>query len=156
MSKHELTARIAYEIYVQRGRAPGRSREDWAAAEAIVELCLSFAEALLASQAPDSGSPAGGEPALEESAQEPEPEAIAAQGPSEGAEVTPLPDPRQRALELLCAAAEELGRKELAKTLGYKSTSSVGPYLRGQRPIGAALTERILAKLGPQPRAKAA
>lgn len=134
MSKHELTARIAYEIYLQRGRAPGRSREDWAAAEAIVALCLAFATALLESQGAQESAPAE------------------VDSTAKGAEVTPIPaqkSPQEQAFELLCAAAEELGRKELAKTLGYKSTSSVGPYLRGKRPIGAKLSERILAKLGP-------
>ena len=47
MSKHELTAQIAHEIYVQRGCAPGRAREDWWAAESIVALCLVFAQALV-------------------------------------------------------------------------------------------------------------
>jgi DUF2934 family protein len=136
MSKHELTARVAYEIYLQRGRAPGRSREDWAAAEAVVELCLAFAATLLE------------ERDERESAQV---------GSAEG-QLTPIPSPpsaQERAFALLTAAAEELGRKELAKTLGYKSTSSVGPYLRGQRPIGVKLSERILAALAPTSKSEA-
>ena len=147
MSKHELTTRIAYEIYLQRGRAPGRSREDWAAAEAVVTLCLAFAAALLESgpQATDEGQTQG-QPSDPESTSDPADLASAAPVP-------PVFSAQERAFALLCTAAKELGRAELAKTLGYKSTSSVGPYLRGKRPIGAKLAERILANLTPEPQA---
>tara|TARA_R110002072_G_scaffold136017_2_gene277834 strand:- start:539 stop:991 length:453 start_codon:yes stop_codon:yes gene_type:complete len=145
MSKHELTTRIAYEIYLQRGRAPGRSREDWAAAEAVVALCLAFAAALLEAEPPQPAA-------------EPQPVAESAEGAAlpdltPVSPVAPVFSAQERAFALLCTAAKELGRAELAKTLGYKSTSSVGPYLRGKRPIGAKLAERILANLTPQPAA---
>jgi len=140
MSKHELTAQIAYEIYLQRGRAPGRSREDWAAAEAVVALCLAFAAALLESDPPAAEPKA--------------PEALEASAIEAEAPIAPAFSAQERAFALLCTAAQELGRAELAKTLGYKSTSSVGPYLRGKRPIGAKLAERILANLAPAPEAQ--
>lgn len=132
MSKHELTARIAYEIYLQRDGAPGRSREDWIAAEAVVALCLAFAAAL-STEASSETAP---------DARDPNP--LAKVQP-----IAPTLTPEERAFALLSTAVEELGRAEVAKALGYKSTSSVGPYVRGKRAIGAKLAERILANLAP-------
>ena len=131
MSKHELTAQIAHEIYVQRGHAPGRHREDWLAAESIVALCLVFAQALVEA-----------EEARRETAPPRSTESLKS--------LTPEPSLEERALALLTAAASQFGRAGVAKKLGYKSTSSVGPYLRGQRTIGAKLAERIVANLAPQ------
>lgn len=131
MSRHELTARIAYEIYVQRGFAPGRHREDWAAAEAIVELCLAFATELL--QATDEAGAATEAPSE----------------PGAGASPAPTISLEERALALLTEAAAELGRAAVARKLGYKSASTVGRYVRGDRPIGAKLAARILGQLTP-------
>jgi hypothetical protein len=121
MTQHDLTAQIAYLFFVERGCVHGRHREDWAAAEAVVELCLAF----FAAAAPPA--------TLEEA------------GPAEVAFDAPAPDPRVRALEVLHAAVADLGRKAVAKQLGYKSTSSVGRYVRGDRPLGEVLAARILA-----------
>jgi hypothetical protein len=115
MSEHELTAQVAYEIYVQRGRVPGRHLEDWLAAERIVATCLAFAQALAEAVEPE----AQGEPT----------------------------SVRERALTLLREAVEARGRKTVAGELGYKSASTVGRYVRGDRPIGEALAARIVEAL---------
>ncbi len=128
MSRHTLTARIAYEIFLQRGGAHGRHLEDWRAAETIVALCLAFAAELYAAQ---------------EAAREDE------HGHEEAeAEATRLPSPEERALELLERVTAELGRSAVADKLGYKSAGTVGRYLRGDRPIGERLAAKILARLG--------
>ena len=142
MSRHELTSRIAYELYLQRGRAPGRQVEDWGLAESIVELCLAFAAALLEAA---SESASTGEAASSDA------DSTGAAAPSEAAvaplRAVPALSTAERALALLEAATAELGRAEVADALGYKSTSSVGRYLRGERAIGDKLAEKIFAAL---------
>ncbi len=117
MSQHQLTARIAYEIFVQRGGAHGRHAEDWRVAEAIVSMCLAFATEL----------------------------ARSAQTGSE--EERPQASLHERALALLQAAVAESGRASVATQLGYKSPSTVGRYVRGDRAIGEKLAKKIVAKL---------
>jgi hypothetical protein len=118
MSQHQLTAQIAYEIFVQRGRVRGRQAEDWRAAETIVALCLAFAVELARAAAPE----------------------VQIQPRDPG----PL---HERALALLQTAVAESGRASVASSLGYKSPSSVGRYLRGDRAIGEKLAKRIVAAL---------
>jgi hypothetical protein len=113
MSQHQLTKRIAYEIFVQRGWEGGRHAEDWRAAEAIVSMCLLFAVEMARAQDGEQ----------------------------------PQASLHERALALLQAAVAESGRAPVATALGYKSVSSVGRYLRGDRPIGAKLAERIMETL---------
>ncbi|MGE0710569.1 MAG: DUF2934 domain-containing protein [Planctomycetota bacterium] len=148
MSRHELTARIAYEIYRQRGGAPGRHVEDWLAAEAIVALCLAFAEELLARE-----RPAAAQPGEQAAAAEPAGTEAPVEAPTQPeARILPEPAPEERALALLQEAVARTSRAEVAEQLGYKSAGSLGRYLRGDRPIGESLAARILAALAEQPR----
>lgn len=126
MSQHQLTARIAYEIFVQRGGVHGRHAEDWRAADAIVAMCLAFATEL--ARVTQVGS------------DDQEPEASL----------------HERALALLQAAVADSGRASVATSLGYKSPSTIGRYVRGDRTIGDNLAKRIVAKLAqtPKPAAK--
>jgi len=39
-ARKDLISKKAYELYVQRGRTPGREMEDWLAAEKLVERDL--------------------------------------------------------------------------------------------------------------------
>jgi hypothetical protein len=131
MSRHQLTAQIAYELYVQRGRVHGRQGEDWRAAEAIVAMCLAFATAL--AEATDQTKPSSESATLE----------FPGSSPAE----SPAPSLHERALALLQAAVAETSRSSVAAQLGYKSASTVGRYVRGDRPIGDTLAKRIVSKL---------
>ena len=134
MSRHELVARIAYMIYVQRGFAPWRHVEDWLAAEAIVTLC----EEILAATAVTHDDP---QPATAVTHDAPQPAGTVTQAP------TPV-DRETLAMELLEAAVADRGRKTVAGELGYKSPSTVGKVLRGDRPPHEALIGKILEAFG--------
>ena len=58
------------------------------------------------------------------------------------------PTLEERALRLLIEAVGQSSRRAVATELGYKSTSSIGRYLWGDRDIGEALAQRIVANLG--------
>jgi hypothetical protein len=131
MSRHDLTAHIAYTIYQQRGYAHGRHAEDWFAAEMIVGMCEAVFSALStgATPAPDT-----------------------APNETEAPREYPTLAKNDWAMQLLHEAVAEQGRKAVAGQLGYKSTSTVGKYLRGDRALGQALVEKIVAAFGQQAR----
>ncbi|MCA8925796.1 MAG: helix-turn-helix transcriptional regulator [Planctomycetes bacterium] len=134
MQRHALTRHVAYGLYRHRGPAAGTAFGDWTAAERLLDL---VAEAL--------GS---AEPQVEA-----EPEAPPAA--PEPAPVKVHTDPAETALELLEAFVAEANRAEAAKRLGYKSTSTVGRILRGERALSPELVAKIQAAFGPAPRRKA-
>ncbi|RMG09259.1 MAG: DUF2934 domain-containing protein [Planctomycetota bacterium] len=129
MTLHELTARVAYRLYVLRGRSPGRQWEDWLSAEAIVSWCLAYAGV------------GGPDPRQTEAA-------CAARPSAASPEESTGESPEEQALAALRAAVAARGRREVSRRLGYKSTSTVGRCLRGQRRIDPELAARILAALG--------
>lgn len=133
----ELTARVAFTLYLHRGRQPGRAHDDWVTAESIVDLCLATAQATSSPPAPLESAPE----AAPETAPEPAPEAA----PEAASE--PIDATRSQAKDLLHTAADKIGRKQVAARLGYKSASTVGRYLRGDREINDDLATRILENL---------
>ena len=135
MDRHELTARIAYQLFEHRGHAHGRDREDWSLAEAFLSLL---------EPASPGEPPAGAALAAPAAAR---PRARAQLGPRALAR----PERERAALERLAAAVAREGRAALAARLGWASTGPVGALLRGDRALSAELVARIEAACGEPP-----